>query len=146
MNARVLLPICFVALVALAGCFGFGSGLLGGRDGPSPPPQFDGIHLNNEHNQSHALEVVVTENESVVYWQRVELNASFVREDGTQVAPSEHLEPPVLGDRGDYVVHFRLDDNSSGKRFAMREYLTEKCTGWFVEVERDGTLNYGVVC
>lgn len=136
------LAIALVFSAALAGC----SALPEDSDGSSRPPEFDSIQLNNEHDEPHALDVVVTENESVVYWTRVELNASHATDDGTRVAPSERLDPSALGDRGDYGIQFRLDDAATGERVALREYLTGSCTGWYVEIEDDGRLDYGVTC
>ena len=142
MTVRALLAVGLALVVTLAGC----SAVVDDPDESPRLPQFDSIYLANEHDESHALDVVVTENESVVYWNRVELDASYVTDGGTQVAPSERLDPSVLGDRGDYVIHFRLDDASTGERFALREYLTDSCTNWYVEVEDDGALDYGITC
>lgn len=140
MNGRALRLGCLLALVVLAGCSGFA----GQSTDSSRRPQFDNISVSNEHDETHSVDIVVTENESVVYWTNVELNASYTSA-GVEVAPGEYLTPSALGDRGEYVVLFRLD-NRTGKRFAMREYLTDSCTDWFIKVMEDGRLNYGVGC
>lgn len=142
MNSRALLAAGLLLVAALAGC----SAVLDDDTESASPPELNGVSLVNEHAEPHSLDVVVTENGSVVYWTRVELEAATVESDGTRAATTERLEPPALGDRGEYAVAFRLDDAASGRRLDASEYLSESCPYWYVEVEDDGTLDYGVSC
>lgn len=135
----VVLSVFLAGFAPLAGCTGVVTDTELEADSPI---RVEEIYLNNEDSADHAVHVVIQRNETVAYWDTIELNGTDGTENGTRISYGETIESETFGaSPGRYAVLVRLDGQTSGKRFDVNE-LAEGCStvSLQIEIRDDGEL------
>lgn len=138
--SRVLIApaVLLVVFGTLAGCTGIPSDT---ESRTTSPIRLEEVYLNNEDMDEHDIDIVIQRNETVAYWNTIELNGTDDVENGTPISYGETIESETIGTSpGRYVVFVRLDNQTAGKRFAVNQRVGE-CSAVSLQVEIRGEGN-----
>lgn len=130
---RVLIipAILLVVFGTLAGCTAIPSDT---ESQTTSPIRLQEVYLNNEDSDDHVVDIVIQRNATVAYWDTIQINGTDA-ENGTEVSYGETIESEAIGTSpGRYVVFVRLDNQTSGKRFAVNQRV-EDCNAVSLQVE-----------
>lgn len=101
----------------------------------SAPPRLSSITVQNSHDRPHRIGVLVEEDGELVHWSGHDLDAV---EDHT--ADSKRVSSTWTSDPARFVVHARLDDETSWKTSTLVDLPNANCYAIEIEVERDGSF------
>lgn len=138
-----LLSVALAVLLVLAGCSAFAPE--GGDSDPDEPPVLRDIAVQNYDNTSHTVDVVVLDEEGVVYWTTREIAGKTHDDALGTVIDSATVDPPsVANSTREFTVVVRLDGASDGVRYEVPPETASDCYTLAAEI-RDGELHGPVI-
>ena len=148
-SRRKILAASAATATALAGCADSGGG--GGGGGGEQPLLME-IRLTNATDQAHTVHVVVERDGNMVHWSTHDLGPQGSGEgdgggqggNGGQPPERTAVERTWSDDRGDYVIHARLDDRNDWQTVDLSELGDGDGGCWGIELEATGDGDFSV--
>jgi hypothetical protein len=147
LSRREILAASAATTAALAGCADSG-GDGGGNDGDGEQPLLHSLRLTNATNQAHTVHVVVERGGEFVHWSTHQLGpqGGDGGGGGNGGLPPERtaVERTWSDDRGEYVIHARLDDRNDWQTVDIADLGEADGGCWGVDLEATGDGEFSV--